>query len=273
MSDHHSDEAARILSEASALLVTAGAGMGVDSGLPDFRGPEGFWKAYPAYRHLDLSFSDLANPKWFESDPAFAWGFYGHRLGLYRRTVPHAGFGILAGWAQDRPHFVFTSNVDGQFQRAGFAESVVHEVHGSILWLQCSVPCSSAVWAAEEEVEVDPTSFRAEGDLPMCPHCGAVARPNILMFGDWNFLESREQEQAARLGAFLESLDDIRHLAIVELGAGTAIPTVRRLGERLGARGAQLIRINPREPDGQRAVGLAMGARAALEAIARCLEE
>src|SRR3954470_5335454 len=87
--------AADAVRSANALLIGAGAGMGVDSGLPDFRGPEGFWNAYPPYRHLGLGFVDLANPGWFSRDPALAWGFYGHRLELYRATRPHDGFAVL----------------------------------------------------------------------------------------------------------------------------------------------------------------------------------
>src|SRR3954468_13390994 len=107
-------QAADAVRTADALLVGAGAGMGVDSGLPDFRGDEGFWKAYPPYAALGLSFSELANPRWFESDPQLAWGFYGHRLNLYRATTPHAGFSLLADWVRRRPlgGFVYTSNVD-----------------------------------------------------------------------------------------------------------------------------------------------------------------
>src|SRR5438874_2311271 len=82
-------QAAKAVASADALLIGAGAGMGVDSGLPDFRGNQGFWKAYPPYAARGLSFSALANPQWFTSDPAFAWGFYGHRLNLYRQTQPH----------------------------------------------------------------------------------------------------------------------------------------------------------------------------------------
>jgi NAD-dependent SIR2 family protein deacetylase len=53
-------------------------------------------------------------------DPELAWGFYGHRLELYRRTTPHRGFGILRRLAERSGRFfVFTSNVDGHFQRAG----------------------------------------------------------------------------------------------------------------------------------------------------------
>ena len=63
------DRAADAVRHADALLIGSGAGMGVDSGLPDFRGNEGFWKAYPAFAHLGLSFVELANPRWFETDP------------------------------------------------------------------------------------------------------------------------------------------------------------------------------------------------------------
>src|SRR5947209_3431050 len=87
--------AARAVASADALLIAAGAGMSVDSGLPDFRGVQGFWRAYPPYEQLGLGFSSLANPRWFTADPALAWGFYGHRLNLYRAARPHDGFRVL----------------------------------------------------------------------------------------------------------------------------------------------------------------------------------
>ena len=95
--------AAELIRQADGLLVTAGAGMGVDSGLPDFRGTEGFWRAYPALGRAGLRFESIASPHTFESDPSLAWGFYGHRLNLYRRTVPHEGFSILKRWADRKP--------------------------------------------------------------------------------------------------------------------------------------------------------------------------
>src|ERR1700737_4431496 len=102
--------AAGAIGEAGALLIGAGAGMGVDSGLPDFRGDQGFWKAYPPFEKLGLRFTDLARPRWFRDDPELAWGFYGHRLNLYRATPPHPGFDILRRWGQERTHptFVYT---------------------------------------------------------------------------------------------------------------------------------------------------------------------
>ena len=119
------EESAYVIQRAANVLITAGAGMGVDSGLPDFRGNQGFWRVYPALR--GYPFEEMDNPRWFDEEPTRAWGFYGHRLNLYRRTVPHQGFQILKEWTQKRGHFVFTSNVDGSFQRAGFSESKIEE--------------------------------------------------------------------------------------------------------------------------------------------------
>ena len=112
------ERAAGLIDQADSLIVAAGAGMGVASGLPDFRGNEGFWRAYPALAKAQLDFTEVADPRTFLKDVRLGWGFYGHRLNLYRNTVPHAGFDILLKWAEQVPHGarVFTSNVDGQFQ-------------------------------------------------------------------------------------------------------------------------------------------------------------
>jgi NAD-dependent SIR2 family protein deacetylase len=158
------------------------------------------WRAYPPYRALGLRFEELADPVHFADDPTLAWGFYGHRLALYRSTVPHAGFAVLRRWARERPTRVLTSNVDGQFQAAGFDPDVVAEVHGSIHRLQCLAGCGAPVWSADgTDVAVDPATMRARPPLPTCPRCGALARPNILMFGDGDWDPS---EAAPRLTAF-----------------------------------------------------------------------
>lgn len=264
--------AATAIQKADGILIGAGAGMGVDSGLPDFRGDEGFWEAYPPFRERGLSFSDLANPVWFERDPQQAWGFYGHRMNLYRETVPHGGFEILKRWSERPRHggFVFTSNVDGQFQRAGFADEIIAECHGSIHHLQCSIGCQPEIWSASETcVEIDERSFLAQDPLPKCPACGSIARPNILMFGDGAWLDTRTQRQSRRLAAWLDRADG-RRLVALECGAGSAIPTVRYRCQGLSS---TLIRINPREADVPRGqISLAMGALEALQAIDKELE-
>jgi NAD-dependent SIR2 family protein deacetylase len=244
--------AARAVAFADALLITAGAGIGVDSGLPDFRGPEGFWRAYPAFAKLNLHFHDLANPQWFHRDPALAWGFYGHRLRLYRHATPHEGFSNLLRWAKSMKlgYFVFTSNVDGQFQKAGFDPSRILECHGSIHHLQCSTPCGNDIWPADNlTLGIDETTMRAKDPLPRCPRCGAVARPNVLMFGDGQWLPDRTDDQEPRYADWLANAAG-PDLTIVEIGAGSAVPTVRWQSEELARRHrAKLLRINPREPD------------------------
>lgn len=263
--------AAQAIGEADALLIAAGAGMGVDSGLPDFRGDEGFWKAYPPLKELGISFVQMANPQWFQNDPTLAWGFYGHRLNLYRETAPHAGFAILHQWTRlkSQSSFVFTSNVDGHFGRAGFDVEQVLERHGSLGHLQCALPCRRDIWRADDvSIKVDATTFRAQTPLPACPHCGGMARPNVLMFGDSNWIEDRAQAQLDRYEEWLGAMHG-RKIAIIECGAGSAIPTVRHNSEALvRSFDAQLMRINPRESDGPSGtISLPMGAREAIEAI------
>ena len=269
-------QAAAAIKAADALLITAGAGMGVDSGLPDFRGTQGFWRAYPAIAKLGLSFAEMANPAWFTQNPHLAWGFYGHRLNLYRKTAPHQGFRQLLemGRAKPQGYFVFTSNVDGQFQRAGFAAERIVECHGSIHHLQCSASCSDEIWEADDEtVNVDEGSFRALEPLPKCRNCSELARPNILMFGDWSWLGHRADAQQQRFARWLDDLTKCSaKLAVIELGAGSAIPTVRHTSQRVQEQiDGTLIRINPREddvPSGQ--IGLPFDAAEGIQRICDC---
>lgn len=264
------DKAAQLLREADALLITAGAGMGVDSGLPDFRGPNGFWGVYPALGRAKLHFEEIANPKAFIERPELAWGFYGHRLNLYRQTPPGKSFQLLLDLADAMPYgaFAFTSNVDGHFQRAGLSANRICEVHGSIHHLQCLNRCSDHIWSSHNfKPEIDVENCQITSDMPHCPLCGGLARPNILMFGDWHWVATR---QNAQLEAIENWLAATRNLVVIEIGAGTAIPTVRRFGE---SQASPLIRINKTESaiTHDFDVELPLGGTEALEEIVRQL--
>lgn len=255
-------QAVRLIREADGILITAGAGMGVDSGLPDFRGGEGFWKAYPALGRMQIDFQEIANPAAFFDDPRLAWGFYGHRLNLYRQTIPHDGFKILKEISDHKAKgaFIVTSNVDGQFQKAGFSDDQIYEAHGSIHRLQCmSGRCG--VWLAEAvHPEVDEECCQLLSPLPTCPHCGTIARPNVLMFGDseWDAQVALDQRQKHR-----RWLAGVRNPVTIEIGAGKMIPTIRRIGETMDG---SLIRINTRESELPRGKGvsISMGGLAGL---------
>lgn len=260
------DRIAQQIHKADHLIFTSGAGMGVDSGLPDFRGNNGFWKAYPMLK--GKGFAHMANPQHFESNPAVGWGFYGHRLNLYRETTPHNGFNILRKWAEDKDnnYFCYTSNVDGAFQKAGLSRVV--ECHGSIHHLQNMESRyghrrGKIISADPFEVTVD-ENLMAQGKLPR-NEVGELLRPNILMFGDWGWDSSRTDKQHERMMRWLDNVR-LSRTVVIEVGAGTSIPSVRMTSRHLQERGATLVRINPREPQGGD-FSLPMGGLEALEKI------
>eukprot|EP01122_Echinamoeba_exundans_P016166 TRINITY_DN8108_c0_g1_i1.p1 TRINITY_DN8108_c0_g1~~TRINITY_DN8108_c0_g1_i1.p1 ORF type:complete len:301 (+),score=28.02 TRINITY_DN8108_c0_g1_i1:3-905(+) len=269
---------ANYLKDCDAIVFMSGAGLGVDSGLPDFRGPQGFWRAYPPMEKLGLRFEMMSNPSWFERDPAFAWGFWSHRYNLYNKTTPHDGFQIMKRWAQskgDGKYFSFTSNVDGHWERAGFPIDRIAECHGTVHYAQCADVCTAKIWPMSEvtvpAVNLD-TFHTVNEEVPKCPHCNkSVVRPNVLMFGDDNWIADRTDAQEERFHQFTKSLDkQTTKLLIVEIGAGTAIPTIRMTSERLARNFKQslLVRINPTDsdvPEGH--VSLPVGALKALMKI------
>ncbi len=239
-------KAASLVKDADSLLIGAGAGIGIDSGLPDFRGDHGFWEAYPALGNLGIKFSEIASPWAIDSMPTVAWGFYGHRLNLYRTTNPHNGFRILRNIGDHLKHgyFIYTSNVDGQFQKAGFNPSRIVEIHGSIHQLQCLRPCQYKTWPADPFLpEVNEEKCELISPLPRCPYCGSILRPTICMFNDNDWVSSNSEQQLTRFRHWQKT---VSHPLIIELGAGTAISSVRYLSDSWGP---PLIRVNPRAPE------------------------
>merc|ERR1719197_990065 len=169
--------AARVIKQADAILVATGAGHGHDGGLPTFRGKDGFWKAYPPMRDLNIPFTKMSSPAWFEKDPTLAFGFWAHRWNLYTKTPPHDGYRILKelGSGKKIPLFSFTSNVDAHFRRAGFDLDHLCECHGPVALAHCREACSRAIWPSEEafsKIEFDEKTFRAVAStMPRCPNC------------------------------------------------------------------------------------------------------
>ena len=142
------------------------------------------------------------------------------------------------------------------------------ECHGTIRELQCIDNCQGMIWSSDE-IHIDiGEDFKAKEPLPSCPFCGAMARPNILMFGDYGWEYARTNGQRDRLVKWMDKLEaEGIKLAIVELGAGTAVPTVRNTSEQIAKRfDVPVIRINPRESFGAE-IELPMGAMEALNQI------
>ena len=240
----------KLLKNAEALLIAAGAGMGVDSGLPDFRGDKGFWNAYPLYGKDGIRMHEIARPASFTDDPQFGWGFYGHRFNLYQATTPHDGFQLLLKWIAcfGWDYFVATTNVDGHFEKAGFLSERVYEIHGSINHIQCIKPCRQTIWQLDQAIEIDESTMRSV-NVPICPNCGGTARPSIPLYGDWHFVDTRLAKQRSNFLGFMERNRN-RAFVIIEIGAGTGMPVVRNVTESLYSyENVKVIRVNTLEPE------------------------
>ena len=119
--------------------------------------------------------------------------------------------------------------------------------------MQCIQDKSHGIWSAENDtVEVDMEKFVAATPLPICPICGALARPNILMFGDWDWMSKRSDNQMMRFRRWKTDLEnEKKQVCVIEIGAGTAIASIRRMSESAAMQFyTSLIRINPREYQG-----------------------
>ena len=244
----------KAIEEADAVVITAGAGMGVDSGLPDFRGNKGFWRHFPELEKLGVGFTEIATPHWFYERPELAWAFYGSRLQQYSKVKPHAGFDMLLDYVKSKNnnYFVITSNVDGHSQKAGFDPNKVYEVHGSLTHFQCADRwCGYGIWRADySTVRLAKGEFRAE-QYPRCGRCGGIARPNVLMFDDDQWIGSRSDKQESR---FIEwrkhTIAAKQKVIIIEIGAGVDVNTIRWIGENLHTLfpwDTTFIRINPKQ--------------------------
>lgn len=249
--------------------------MGVGSGLGTFRGQAaGVW---PPLEKLNLDFSDMSCPDRFLEDddvggPTMAWSFWKWRHDAYTGNEPHAGYRLLRKWADskgDGRAFVFTSNIDGHFERAGFENQVI-ECHGTLRFLQCqglnkACPQYDKYWETDHEciakLTVDPDTNKVVGELPKCPGCGGVARPTVLMFGDWYVVYNRIKDQRNQYKKWLnkqrehtdensQATREFPSAVVIEIGAGVAIPTVREECEEAAMKlRCPLIRINPEKPN------------------------
>jgi len=222
-----------IIDSSDVILITAGAGMGVDSGLPDFRSSGGMWKQ-------NIKYEQLANPKMFRLNEDIAWEFYIDRLKSYRTTTPHKGFDYMLDYIKNnnKDYFVVTSNVDEQFQKAGYDENKILEIHGSIHNFQCLDNCCSDIWRNEID------------EIPICEKCGETARPNVLLFGDWEWNPTITNKQEERYFSWMESIKE-KKICIIEIGAGTGIPSIRYKSEHVFEyyKNTNFIRINLSEAE------------------------
>jgi len=147
---------------------------------------------------------------------------------------------MLLALVNSKPNggFVYTSNIDGHFKRIGFDETKIVECHGSIHYLQCQqckVCKNETIWETPKLnlTETEEGRVKLE-EIPKCPNCGKVARPCIFLFADTDWLSTRTNQQEQNFLRWLEECKEKkRKCVVIEIGAGTTIPTVRNQSEKI----------------------------------------
>lgn len=153
-----------LLKRCEKIMISTGAGISTESGIPSFRGVDGLWKEYNP--------EDLATPEAFEKDPVKVWEWYDWRRQAIGTAEPNAGHRALVELEKLVPHFfLFTQNIDGLHQKAG--NRAPYELHGNIWQARCTA-----------EQKVIPFEETPLSRIPPVCDCGALLRPNVVWFGE-----------------------------------------------------------------------------------------
>jgi NAD-dependent deacetylase len=238
---------AALIVERQPCVVLSGAGVSTESGIPDFRSPSGIWASYDPMEYATIDA--------FRRDPVKVWEFYRRRLDVLQRAQPNAAHLALA--ELERAGYVdaiVTQNVDRLHELAGSQDVV--EVHGSIRTASC-LDCRVTV-SFEEVVRQ-----LASAPAPVCPGCGAVLKPDVVMFGE--LLPAGAIERAMALAR------STRLLLVV--GSSLAVYPVAALPEDTLQAGGRLVIVNaePTPYDDRAALAIHAPAGATLEEVCNYL--
>ena len=257
--------AAQAIHNADAVLVVAGAGMSCDSGLPDYRGAEGFYRM--GGQDVKMNMVDFHPER--GADFLLSMGFITTMIQDFRQKQPHEGYRVLHRLAQAKSnpssssssssslpsssssssaqHFVLTSNIDAYFLRTGFEGTNVYESHGNCNLLQCTEggtwddSCTNgsgaSIWAWPEtyfsQIEVGSDlkiTPETKSLLPKCINtkCDCYARPHISHSTDYpeDIVPTRKKKQEQALVDWLKSIET-QHLVVIEVGCGESVHSLR----------------------------------------------
>ena len=219
------------------VLVITGAGVSAESGIPTFRGKDGYW------RNLDPI--KLATPEAFARDPELVWQWYRERRHRIRDAQPNAAHEAIANLAQCADEFLLvTQNVDDLHERAGLAKAEMVQILGDIFVTKCS-RCDLNRDDAPPSIAAATCDAASEGEegqengLPRCTKCGALMRPGVVWFGEP--LPSGEIE---RVENYLQR--DPCGVVIV-VGTTATFGYIIDWALRASRRGGELIEVNPEE--------------------------
>jgi len=171
--DEKIQQVAHKLANANKVVISTGAGVSKESGVPTFRDAiDGLWSRYDP--------AELATPQAFEANPKRVWDWYAYRRQLVAKTKPNAGHYALAELEKLLPQVVLvTQNIDNHHQLAGSQDII--PLHGNLFAFKCSADCQGT----PTPIDLDKLHTQPEETPPPCPHCkkGRV-RPDVVWFGE-----------------------------------------------------------------------------------------
>jgi len=217
MNENIVEKVAEMIISSSYIVAFTGAGVSADSGVPTFRGSGGLWEKY--------SPEELASPWGFQRDPLLVWKWYAWRMRIIERAEPNAAHKLLASLERrGKVKAVITQNVDGLHQRAG--SNNVIELHGNIWRVRCTA-CGYK-WILK--------SVPKDEELPLrCPKCGALARPDVVWFGEPLPRDALER-----------ALDEMQKAdLVIVIGTSGVVEPAASLPLIAKDSGARLIDVNP----------------------------
>ena len=211
-------EAANVISQSQVVIGFTGAGVSVESGIPDFRNAEGFWEGF----NLETFEKEIDNREMFEKYPAKVWRFFQQAISLMEQAKPndcHNAMGRLGELG--RLAAIITQNVDGLHQAAG--SIYVIELHGNIKKLHCPKCKTRYDWQEVRNTKIP----------PLCA-CGSALKPDVPLFGEEINLESFSTSHMLAMNANV----------FLIVGAHGAVAPVNRIPLIAKEHGAFIIEVN-----------------------------
>ncbi len=176
----------RVLNSKKYITILTGAGISAESGIPTFRGPEGYW----TIGSKEYQPQEMATYGMFKKRPYDVWKWYLYRIKICSEALPNPGHIAIAKMeALLKDRFVLiTQNVDGLHLRAGNTFMRTFQVHGNIFYIRCSNECSYNIYTIPKEIKGKNKGeeiTEKEKILLRCPKCKAIARPHVLWFDEY----------------------------------------------------------------------------------------
>lgn len=226
--NHQIERVADLLSGAQRILVVTGAGMSADSGLPTYRGIGGLYDQ--ADTDDGVAIEQALSGDMFAARPGLTWKYIGQIESACRGAQPNIGHMALARLQKRFQRLcVLTQNVDGFHNAAGSRDVI--EMHGNIHRLLCT--------GCDQRTEVADYSHLSEWP-PVCPICGSIIRPEVVLFGEMLPLRALAHYEVA----LADNLD-----AIMAIGTSAVFPYIVEPVRSAWHRGVSTIEINPAETD------------------------